>query len=51
MHTQLEPFLFQFLEEEALNKPSEASPETGGESNPIEEAPKPERTKPTPWGD
>lgn len=48
-----EPLLFRFKESEevARNKPSTASPERGGESNPIEEAPKPEPTRKTPWGD
>ena len=46
------PFLFRFLEtEESTRKPLNASPERGGESNPIEEAPKPEPTKKTPHGD
>jgi len=46
------PFLFRFLEtEESANKPLNGSPERGGESNPIEEAPRPEPTKKTPWGD
>ena len=48
-----EPFLFQFKEIDATTKrqPLYASPERGGESNPIEEAPKPEPSKPGPWGD
>lgn len=47
------PFLFRFKESEEIvrNRNINASPETGGESNPLEEAPKPEPTKPTPWGD
>ena len=46
------PFLFRFKEnEEDIKKPPIASPERGGESNPIEEAPKPEPTKKGPWGD
>jgi hypothetical protein len=46
------PFLFRFLEDEsATGKTSNASPERGGESNPKEEAPRPEPTKPGPWGD
>ena len=48
-----DPFLFRFRESEAVvhSKPATASPERGGESNPYEEAPKPEPTKKTPWGD
>lgn len=47
------PFLFRFRESESVvqNKPAIASPEQGGESNPVEEEPSPEPTKPTPWGD
>lgn len=46
------PLLFRYLEsEKATRKPPIASPERGGESNPKEEAPKPEPTKKTPWGD
>lgn len=45
------PFLFQFLEVEPLNKPLEASPEKGGESNPIEDEPDSEPTKLGPWGE
>lgn len=46
------PFLFRFLESEQASRRSEtASPERGGESNPIEEAPKPEPTKKGPYGD
>jgi len=49
----MSPFLFRFKESETevINKPPIASPERGGESNPKEEAPKPEPTKKTPWGD
>lgn len=47
-----QPLLFRYLEsEKAIKKLSIASPERGGESNPREEAPKPEPTKKTPWGD
>ena len=48
-----EPFLFRFKETEdaVLTRSPIATPETGGESNPIEEEPKPEPTTPTPWGD
>ena len=48
-----DPFLFRFRESEAVvhSKPATASPERGGESNPYEEAPKPEPTKKAPWGD
>lgn len=47
-----EPLLFRYMEREnATSKPPIASPERGGESNPKEEAPKPEPTKKTPWGD
>ena len=47
------PFLFRFKETESVvsSKPAYASPERGGESNPIEEEPKPEPTKRTPYGD
>lgn len=46
------PLLFRYLEsEKATRRPPIASPERGGESNPKEEAPKPEPTKKTPWGD
>lgn len=46
------PLLARFWEsEKAQKRPATASPERGGESNPIEEAPKPEPTKKTPWGD
>jgi hypothetical protein len=47
------PFLFRFMEsEEAVKaKPIYASPERGGESNPKEEAPRPEPTRPGPYGD
>ncbi len=46
------PFLFRFLEtEESTCKPLNASPERGGESNPIEEEPTPEPTQKGPWGD
>jgi hypothetical protein len=50
---QRQPFLLRFAESEAFvrNKPPTASPERGGESNPIEEAPKPEPSKPHPLGD
>jgi hypothetical protein len=53
MTTELrDPFLFRFREREsAQNRPPIASPERGGESNPKEEAPKPEPTKKSPWGD
>lgn len=46
-------FLFRFLESEeaAKSKSINASPEKGGESNPIEEEPKPEPSKKTPYGD
>lgn len=47
-----DPLLFRFRESEKTQKrPLNASPERGGESNPREEAPKPEPTKKTPWGD
>lgn len=48
-----DPFLFRFRESEPTKKkrPLGASPERGGESNPKEEAPKPEPTRKTPWGD
>ena len=48
-----EPFLFRYRESEdtSRNKPLIASPERGGESNPKEEAPKPEPTKKGPYGD
>lgn len=48
-----EPFLFRFLEsdEAVAAKPLIASPERGGESNPYEEAPKPEPTHKGPYGD
>ena len=48
-----DPFLFRFRESEAAvkAKPLTASPERGGESNPYEEAPKPEPTRKTPHGD
>ena len=48
-----EPFLFRFKEVEAVvkSKPAYASPERGGESNPYEEAPKPEPTRKGPYGD
>lgn len=48
-----EPFLFRFKESEeaVLAKSLNASPERGGESNPKEEAPKPEPTKKGPYGD
>lgn len=46
------PLLFRYLESEQVSKKSRiASPERGGESNPKEEAPPPEPTKKTPWGD
>lgn len=46
------PLLFRYLESErTTRRTATASPERGGESNPIEEAPKPEPTKKTPWGD
>lgn len=47
------PFLFRFMESEeaAKSKSINASPEKGGESNPIEEEPKPEPTKKGPYGD
>ncbi len=46
------PLLFRYLESEKVTKKTKiASPERGGESNPKEEAPKPEPTKKTPWGD
>jgi len=47
------PFLFRFMEsEEAVKAKSiNASPERGGESNPIEEGPRPEPTKKGPYGD
>ena len=52
-NTVQDPFLFRFKEcEDMVNaKPLTASPERGGESNPIEEAPKPEPTKKGPYGD
>jgi hypothetical protein len=48
-----QPFLFRFVESESItaHKPVYSSPERGGESNPKEEAPKPEPTKKGPWGD
>lgn len=47
-----QPLLFRYLESEKdTRKPANATPERGGESNPKEEAPKPEPTKKTPWGD
>ena len=46
------PLLFRYLEsEKAIRSIPNATPERGGESNPKEEAPKPEPTKKTPWGD
>ena len=47
------PFLFRFMEsEESVKaKPTHASPERGGESNPKEEAPPKEPTKKGPYGD
>lgn len=46
------PLLFRYLESESVSKKSKiASPERGGESNPKEEAPRPEPTRKTPWGD
>jgi len=46
------PLLFRYLESERVAKKYKiASPERGGESNPIEEEPKPEPTRKTPWGD
>jgi hypothetical protein len=46
------PLLFRFLESEKVSKKlNTASPGKGGESNPIEESPRPEPTKKTPWGD
>lgn len=46
------PLLFRYLESEKITKKSKiASPERGGESNPKEEAPKPEPTRKTPYGD
>lgn len=46
------PLLFRYLESEKSTKKSKlASPERGGESNPKEEAPKPEPTKKGPYGD
>ena len=47
------PFLFQFKEIEPTDKhrPLYASPERGGESNPKEEAPPKEPSKPSPYGD
>ena len=47
------PFLFRYQELERVERgrPIIASPERGGESNPKEEAPRPEPTRPTPWGD
>lgn len=47
-----DPLLLRFREsEKAQKRLLTASPERGGESNPIEEAPKPEPTKKTPYGD
>lgn len=48
-----QPFLFRFLEEDedVRAKPLIASPERGGESNPKEEAPRPEPTRKGPYGD
>jgi hypothetical protein len=53
MRSKRSPFLFRYLESEDIlrKKPRIASPERGGESNPIEEAPKPEPTKKGPYGD
>lgn len=47
------PFLLRFKESEAemSRKMIIASPERGGESNPKEEAPKPEPTRKGPYGD
>ncbi|HNS62945.1 MAG TPA: hypothetical protein PLS77_09445 [Anaerolineaceae bacterium] len=46
------PLLFRFLEtEQSTRKSVNASPERGGESNPREEAPRPEPTKKGPYGD
>jgi len=45
------PVLFRFLESDSNVLRPTASPERGGESNPKEEAPKPEPTKKGPWGD
>ena len=51
--TKRAPFLFRFQEFERINDRRRvvASPERGGESNPKEELPRPEPTRPTPWGD
>lgn len=50
--TTKDPLLMRFRESEKVQKrPLNASPERGGESNPIEEAPRPEPTKKTPYGD
>lgn len=50
--TTRDPLLMRFREsEKAQKRPLNASPERGGESNPKEEAPKPEPTKKGPWGD
>lgn len=52
--SEVRPFLTRFGEsEQSLHLPANASPEQGGESNPIEEGegPRPEPTSPTPWGD
>lgn len=48
-----DPFLFRFKESEAAvrTKLPTASPERGGESNPKEEAPRPEPTRKGPYGD
>lgn len=46
------PLLFRYLESEKVSKQSKiATPERGGESNPKEEAPKPEPTRKGPYGD
>lgn len=47
-----DPLLSRFWESERTrSRPATASPERGGESNPKEEAPRPEPTKKGPWGD
>ena len=48
-----EPFLFRFRESEALfgGTPRRLTPSPTLASNPKEEAPRPEPTKPGPWGD
>lgn len=51
--TPREPFLLRFKESEAVvsGSPKHVGPRLGSASNPKEEAPKPEPTKKSPWGD